>query len=291
MTPPAALRPAEPVGTLLEAARAWEPDRYIAALIAPAGVRSDLLALAALSAELDRIPALVSEPVLGEIRLQWWRDAINGASRGEATGHPVADAIATTIRTHRLPTADLLRMIEGRSFSLSHDLHPDDASLEHNLSDAQGAAFSLAAVILSGELPSPALADAAAVAYGLARDLGRLPALLHDGGFPLPEARLIKFGVTRAMLAEHPHSPQVGAGIEAAAADLEARAMAALGQARRELATDGRGALAAFLPLAMVEPYFAAQKQKGFRRREHMQEVVPLLRIWKLWLAHLKGRP
>ena len=40
---------------------------------------------------------LVSEPGLGAIRLQWWRDAIERAASGEAIGHPVADAFGETL--------------------------------------------------------------------------------------------------------------------------------------------------------------------------------------------------
>ena len=75
------------------AARAFERDRYLAALLSPRGVREDLLALAAFAGELARIPAFVSEPMVGEIRLQWWRDAIRAGLKdgsGEGGGHPIS---------------------------------------------------------------------------------------------------------------------------------------------------------------------------------------------------------
>ena len=86
-------------------ARAGEPDRYLAALLAPPSARPHLLALAAFLGELARVPARVTrEPAMGQIRLQWWRDAI-AAPAGARTGNPVADALRATIRTCHLPAA------------------------------------------------------------------------------------------------------------------------------------------------------------------------------------------
>ena len=67
----------ENIQTGFETVRAHNPDRYLTALMAPRRVRGSLMALYAFNAELARIPALVSEPALGEIRLQWWRDAVD----------------------------------------------------------------------------------------------------------------------------------------------------------------------------------------------------------------------
>ncbi len=71
--------------------RQRDRDRYWSALFAPKLKRPSLLALYAFNAELDHILALVSEPMAGQIRLQWWRDAVDLASPGTRTGNPVAD--------------------------------------------------------------------------------------------------------------------------------------------------------------------------------------------------------
>lgn len=67
---------AAPLDTLRQAAIAREPDRYFAATLAPEARRYDLIALTAFAAELANIPTQVREPLAGEIRLQWWRDAL-----------------------------------------------------------------------------------------------------------------------------------------------------------------------------------------------------------------------
>jgi phytoene synthase len=58
--------------------------------------RSRLVALLALDLELARIPHTVSEPALAQMRLQWWREALDEARQGRAAAHPVAQALAET---------------------------------------------------------------------------------------------------------------------------------------------------------------------------------------------------
>ncbi len=82
-----------------------DKDRYLATLFAPADKRSHLMALYAFSFEIARVREMVSDPLPGEVRLQWWRDLLDGRSHGDALANPVAAALTSTIRTFRLPTA------------------------------------------------------------------------------------------------------------------------------------------------------------------------------------------
>jgi hypothetical protein len=92
-----------PIAALRDAAITREPDRYFAATLAPRAIRADLITLAAFAAELANIPAQVREPLAGEIRLQWWRDALGNRGGEVAPGHPVAVAMRATIARHTLP--------------------------------------------------------------------------------------------------------------------------------------------------------------------------------------------
>ena len=90
---PAAL---SPVGAL---ARAADYDRYLSALFAPVGRREALFALIAFNHEIARIPEAVSEPMLGRIRLQWWREVVEAVYAGApARRHEVAVPLADAIR-------------------------------------------------------------------------------------------------------------------------------------------------------------------------------------------------
>ena len=75
-------------------ARAADPDRYLCALFADAPRRGALFALILFNAEIARVREVVSEPMLGQIRLQWWREAIDEIYRGQGRRHEVADPLA-----------------------------------------------------------------------------------------------------------------------------------------------------------------------------------------------------
>src|SRR5215212_5904805 len=77
-------------------------DRFIADLFAPAACRPALFALQAFAIELARVRELAREPMPGEIRLQWWRDTLGGAGRGEIDAHPVAAALRDVVVGYRL---------------------------------------------------------------------------------------------------------------------------------------------------------------------------------------------
>jgi 15-cis-phytoene synthase len=275
------------------AARDGEPDRYLAALLAPPEARDGLLALAAFAAETARIAVQVREPIMGEIRLQWWRDAISASGRGEPTGNPVADALTAAITRHGLPLAPFETLLDARGEELTRDFPPDDAALDRHLADTEGTLFSLGlAVVSSRERPAgtDALVHAASVCYGLARGLGRLPLALRYGGIVLSLERLEQAGISPGMLAADPIAPETAAAIDNIARGLEVRARAALDEVRHGFPDLGTAGVAAFLPLAMVEPYFSAQNRRGYRRLEMVAELAPLTRAWRLWRASRRRR-
>ena len=109
--------------------REHDQDRYIACLYAPEAQRPALFALYAFSHEIARVRALVSEPLPGEVRLQWWRDLLEGEPKGEAQAHPVAAALLDAVARYRLPIAPLTGLIEARVFDLYDDPMPSLSDL------------------------------------------------------------------------------------------------------------------------------------------------------------------
>jgi phytoene synthase len=273
-------------------AREGEPDRHAAALLACAEHRDALMALAAFGAELARIPLVVREPTMGEMRLQWWHDAVDGAIGEASTGHPVADALAAAVRRHDLDPALLHRAIAARLHDLGRTLHADDAALLRHLELTEGSLIELALGVtgVAAGLDRDRVAHAAGRAYGLARALGRLPALLEKGGFPVPEARLAAAGVTLAELQQRPVPAGTAARIGAALDALRRLARADLGLARSGPVLLGSKAIVALLPIAMVEPYFEAQERGWARALERVAGVAPLGRLVRLWWVRRRGR-
>ena len=96
-------------------------DRFLAALFAPAPAREGLFALYAFNHEVAKVRETVSEPMLGQIRLQWWREAIDGLYAGKARAHPVVEALARDARVREggLSRAHFDRLIDAREFDLA----------------------------------------------------------------------------------------------------------------------------------------------------------------------------
>src|SRR3954470_4745305 len=90
--------------------RQHDPDRFLTALFAPSDKRDALLTLYAFNHELARAREAVSEPGLALIRLQWWREVVEGALRR----HPVATPLAAAIAAGLFEAGDLLAMIDAR---------------------------------------------------------------------------------------------------------------------------------------------------------------------------------
>lgn len=151
--------------------RQWDKDRYLASLFAPDKKRNHLFALYAFDVEIARIGTLVTEPQIGEIRMQWWADTLNSIASGNTVDHPVALQLATTVKELSLPIEHLTKLIDARRAELYADQFPDLFSLESYIAETDAVIMQCAAMILDRQ----AAAEAAAVigsyasAFGLAR--------------------------------------------------------------------------------------------------------------------------
>jgi phytoene synthase len=77
--------------------RARNRDRYLSVLYAPAPVRPAWMALHALDLELESVVAGTTEPMIGEIRLAWWREALEGLDAGRVPAQPLLQLIAAEV--------------------------------------------------------------------------------------------------------------------------------------------------------------------------------------------------
>jgi phytoene synthase len=269
-------------------ARAGELDRYLAALLAPTPQREALLALAAFAAELARIPQrVVREPMMGEIRLEWWRTAL-ASPEGDSAGHSVADALRTAIRRHRLPAHLLDDMMEARALELSAAPFADDAAVQDYLWRTEGAMFALAGRV-TGLATGKEVDDAcraAGHAYGLVRLLLDLPRSLSLGRVPLAASQIAAADLSAHELLAGTGGARSGALIAAHFAQIRG----SLAEARRLVRPLPRGTRVAFLPLALVEPYVRQLERMGGEALRTEVQIVPLTRVWRIGGAHLFGR-
>lgn len=241
-------------------ARDFDPDRYLAALLAPRSHRADLVTLAALTGEVSRTLRTVREPMLAEIRLQWWRDAL---AAGAVTGSPVADAAVAMVRRHRIG-AGLLDDLTFADAAATGPIGPDsDAWRRLGASDA--AAFRIATAVLC--ISRSHAADRTLTLAGEA------------------------FAVARRLHVEASgHSPPGGARLSLPLAPWIEGVRSRRDQVRLALADAPFELLVALLPLALIEPYLRALQENEGGGTSVRGSLSPLLRAWSLWRARLRRR-
>src|SRR5215471_15325556 len=131
--------------------RAADKDRYLASLFAPATARPHLYALYAFASEIARVRDAAREPLPGEIRLQWWRDALAGEARGEMAANPIAAALVDTIAQCGLSKERLIALVDAHGFDLYDEAMPSLADFDAYAEPTVGTLFAFAAQILGGK--------------------------------------------------------------------------------------------------------------------------------------------
>jgi phytoene synthase len=159
-----------------ELVRAHDFTRYASTLFVPAAQRRARLAIYAFNVEISRVREQVSQPLPGEMRLQWWTDMLAGAGHGGVEGNPVAAELKLAIQACALPVERLSRLIDEHQFDLYNDPMPTMAALESYINDTSSALFSLGAGVagpLSDDIEH--LARHAGLAQGIAQVMTALP--------------------------------------------------------------------------------------------------------------------
>lgn len=161
------------VGYCLDLISANDEDLRLSLRYAAKEDRPRLAAIFALQIELRRIPGLVSEPPLGEIRLQWWRDAINEIVRGgKAPPHPVVEALKSTAAVNKQMRDFAERLIDARARLLYEPVFSSFAEFQSFVREAEAPMAMLAA--MDGATPPTEAIAMMGEAYALARFAPRL---------------------------------------------------------------------------------------------------------------------
>lgn len=261
--------------------RAHDPDRYVAALFTPAEKRPALFALYAFDTELARLRNVVSSPLPGEIRLQWWREVIEGGRCEEAAGHPIAKPLLAAIARHRLPRAAFLTYLEGRQFELYDDPFASVAELEAYCGQTHSAILRLATLILAdGGDPGPADAPGhAGVALGIVAMLRDMQRASSRRPMWIPLDVLQRHGLDRdGFLSGQPKE-----NVRAAWRSMIGLAERHLHDASYILRQVSDDVEPAFLTLVLVYPWLFRLDRAGFDPLAQPVEISRLRRLWRLW--------
>lgn len=280
------MAPTENLDVCLATLRDTDRDRYLACLLSPADKRNSLAALYAFNAEIARIRDSVREALPGEVRMQWWRDLLEGNAHGDSLSHPVAAALLTAIEQYRLPRPVLANMIEARIFDLYDDLFEDRNALEGYSGETASALIQLASLVLSTE-DAPASAEAAGhagVAQAMAGILLLMPLHRRRGQVYIPADMLSAAGLDRETFLEGDDRQRIGIAIELFAA----HALDHLERARR--AKVPKAVFAAYLPVALSGPVILAARKAGVGVFEGELQLSQLRRQWALAKASFLKR-
>jgi len=266
--------------------RDTDRDRYLACLLSPEAKRSALAALYAFNAELARIRDLVHEPLPGEIRMQYWRDLLEGNAHGSTEANPLAAALLTAVETHRLPRQTLVNMIEARIFDLYDDPMESRTSLEGYAGETASALIQLASLVLSPQdaTKSADAAGHAGVAQAISGMLLLMPLHQRRGQVYIPLEILSATGLDRETFLAGTDKPRISAAIEAFA-----------GLGRDHLAKARASALSpvivpAFLPVALAEPVLVKAQKRGAAVLEGSLQEPQWRRQMRMALAGMRKK-
>jgi 15-cis-phytoene synthase len=254
-------------------------DRWLAGLFLPAALRLHVNALYAFSLEIARVPERITEPMLGEIRFQWWREVLAG--EGGAEGHPVAAALLDTVARFGLPRDKFVSLIDARLFDLYDAPMPSVAALETYAKATAASLFQLAATILD---PAAEIADAAehaGIAYAITGLLRALPWHAVGGQVYVPEDVLDRNGALVEAVQAGISSP----ALFGALAELRALARRHLKEFKTLRAAHAGAAPAAFLPTALCAAYLRQMEKRGYDPFTTRVALPHWRRQWILWRA------
>lgn len=186
-----------------EIARRHDRERYLVSLFAGPGRRDALLAILAANHEIAKTAEVVSEPMIGQIRLQWWRESFDGIEAGTPRVHEVVLPLAAVAGRHPEVLDHLRRIVDAREADLSGEPAADLDSLNAYAAETGGELTAAMARVLGADtVPARDLGTAWAL-IGLVR---ALPALLAAGRAPLPISLLEQNGVSISKLKDMPNS-------------------------------------------------------------------------------------
>jgi phytoene synthase len=268
--------------------READKDRFLATLFAPAKYRRPLFALYAFNVEVARVREHARQPMPGEIRLQWWRDAFGGAGQGQARANPVAAALLETVVRYRLPPRAFTDLIDARAFDLYDEPMGSFGELDAYGTKTSSALIDLAARILNdGSDPQiEKLATQAGIAYAVAGLLTAFPLHAARGQLFVPLDVLQRHGAEPEAIFAGKASLELRAGL----AEVRAHARGHLAEAKTLIGAAPAALTPALLPIVLVRPTLDRMERRNYDPFKPIA-LPQWRRQWILWRAARSGLP
>ena len=184
--------------------RRHDPDRFLCSLFAPAEHRETLFLLYAFNHEIARAREVASQPIAALIRLQWWREVVQGAARA----HEVATPLSAALARGQLRAVELDALIEAREIEAEGELERL-ADLQDYVMASAGALAGVAGRVLGADDATRERLRALGAAYGVAGQIRSVAVLARQGRCLLPAELLRAQGLAREDVIARPDDPRL----------------------------------------------------------------------------------
>ncbi len=268
-----------------EQVRQQDHERFLTALFAPAERREALFALYAFNLEVAKTAEVVSEPMLGQIRLQWWRETLDGIYEKRPRRHEVVEPLADAVVRWDLSREHFERLLDARENDLDAEPPATMAELEAYADATAGGLGLLALEALGGEALA-ATGRLVGTAWGLTGLVRAIPFHARQKRLYVPTELLKRHGVVRRDLFELRPST----ALSAAAAEIAGRAGTLLAEARALRPRPPRPVLAALLPAVLARRHLGRLARAGYDPFDAQVQAAAPDAAWRLTLAYLRGR-
>ncbi|MEX0924172.1 MAG: phytoene/squalene synthase family protein [Rhodovibrionaceae bacterium] len=241
--------------------RRHDRDRFMTCLFAPPERREALFALYAFNQEVAKTPERVSEPMIGQMRLQWWREAIEGIYSGSPRKHQVVEPLAEAVESHGLSRKYFDRLIDTREKDLEM-APPENLPALEDYADGTAATLTWLALEILGVKTGPAM-DAGrrvGVCYAMTGLLRAIPFHASQKRVYIPSDLL---AASSARLSDIFALKPVK-GLPPVVEQLAAQAREHLMLARALRLDVPKAALPALLPLTLAERYLKLLAKAGY---------------------------
>lgn len=232
--------------------RRYDRDRFLACLFAPPAQRPALFAVHAFNHEIAKVAEVVTEPMAGQIRIQWWREAMDGIYAGTPRKHQIAEALADAVQGYDLSRGHFDRLLDMRERDLDEDAPADLADLEAYAEATTATVTRLALEVLGARDPASQTAGHhVGIAWALTGLIRAIP-------FHAAQKRLMMPGDLVGEARVDPHDLfelRRPAEIRPVVAQVAARAQEHLDRARAVRSGVPKAALPALLPGTLAAGY------------------------------------
>lgn len=269
------------------------PDQSLACGFIPLPQREAVTSLYAFAAELYAVTRRAREPMMGEIRLQWWREALlDERPKSEVAAHPLASHLLEQLSRFHLPVTGLVDMVDGMMDDLYDDPPDDLTALEYYCGQTSSVVMRYASLMLAdgndagrGETAGPA-----GVAFALTEMILHLPHHMQSGRLKIPKTLLQKAGLEPDEI-QRLHDPEVFRTLILPMLDLAQRRLDEFKQLKPSLPASVRPA---FALMGLVAPrlhlFRKAIMNASYQPSEPVADINPLCKIIRLWMAAVWGR-